>query len=95
MHQPVNRGQYGENKLHNEAWRQPWKRVQEATLSPPMDFQTSQQSLAGFGILVHTTLEIKKKNLLVFRIRVYLWRDVSALHVLSDYLSLKQCCDVR
>lgn len=36
MHQPVNRGQYDENKLHNEAWRQQQKGVQEATFSPPL-----------------------------------------------------------
>lgn len=97
LHQPVNRGQYDENKLHNEAWRQPWKRVQEATLSPPMDFQTSQQS-GRFGILVHMTLEIKKTcrqmELFVFRILVYFRCDVSVLHFLCDYLSLKRCCDV-
>lgn len=34
LHQRVHRGQYDENKLHNEAWRQQKKCVQEATLSP-------------------------------------------------------------
>lgn len=96
LHHPVNWGQYDGNKLHNEAWRQLWKCVQEATLYPSdwifyfyfifFFFRTSQQS-GRFGNLARVTLKIKyaqaDQAANLWDPGVFFWCDVTALNFLE------------
>ena len=96
LHHPVNWGRYDGNKLHNEAWRQLWKCVQEATLHPSDGFfffffppRTSQQS-GRFGNLAGVAPKIKHAtNLWDPGVFFSFWCDVTALYFPRGHLSIK------